>query len=286
MLRIGSRRWLSFLLKIPARYPNLSRCLLWDSQAYIPTVFENYVTQVQFEGKEIELALWDTAGQEEYDRLRPLSYPESDVILIVFSIDFPTSLANVQDKVRCLVSVPVLYLNLMSLVVSWGSTFLWRNPSPSRWNQDWSASRWPNETYARSARPNDYFATAWCCYRERNWREIHWMFSKNWARRTWCFQPCSKGEYEGAVGKDCQETTMYRHISLHGPHFLSLHLIYITLLAYRITLRITSFPHILLVRPRDSHEFRCIIYIWVDVHWQDLWLYVERIQYPRNIEKK
>ncbi|KAJ7281680.1 signal transducer [Mycena rebaudengoi] len=67
-------------------------------EAYIPTVFENYVTQVQFEGKEVELALWDTAGQEEYDRLRPLSYPESDVILIVFSVDFPTSLANVQDK--------------------------------------------------------------------------------------------------------------------------------------------------------------------------------------------
>ncbi len=59
------------------------------------TVFENYVTQVHFEGKEIELALWDTAGQEEYDRLRPLSYPESNVILIVFSIDFPTSLGNV-----------------------------------------------------------------------------------------------------------------------------------------------------------------------------------------------
>lgn len=71
-------------------------------KAYVPTVFENYVTQVQFDGKTIELALWDTAGQEEYDRLRPLSYPESDVILIVFSIDFPTSLANVQDKVRVL----------------------------------------------------------------------------------------------------------------------------------------------------------------------------------------
>ncbi|THH03393.1 hypothetical protein EW145_g6291 [Phellinidium pouzarii] len=67
-------------------------------EAYIPTVFENYVTQVAFGGKLIELALWDTAGQEEYDRLRPLSYPESDVILIVFSVDFPTSLANVQDK--------------------------------------------------------------------------------------------------------------------------------------------------------------------------------------------
>ena len=66
----------------------------------MPTVFENYVTLVQFDGKTVELALWDTAGQEEYDRLRPLSYPESNVILIVFSVDFPTSLANVQDKVR------------------------------------------------------------------------------------------------------------------------------------------------------------------------------------------
>lgn len=71
------------------------------SQAYIPTVFENYVTLVQHDSKLIEVALWDTAGQEEYDRLRPLSYPESDVILIVFSVDFPTSLANVLDKVRC-----------------------------------------------------------------------------------------------------------------------------------------------------------------------------------------
>jgi small GTP-binding protein len=70
-----------------------------SQQAYIPTVFENYVTIVHYDGKDIELALWDTAGQEEYDRLRPLSYPESDVILIVFSVDFPTSLANVQDKV-------------------------------------------------------------------------------------------------------------------------------------------------------------------------------------------
>lgn len=76
-------------------------------QAYIPTVFENYVTLVQHDSKLIEVALWDTAGQEEYDRLRPLSYPESDVILIVFSVDFPTSLANVLDKVRYL---PTPYL--------------------------------------------------------------------------------------------------------------------------------------------------------------------------------
>ena len=38
---------------------------------------------MHFDGRLIELALWDTAGQEEYDRLRPLSYPESDIILIL-----------------------------------------------------------------------------------------------------------------------------------------------------------------------------------------------------------
>ncbi|KAG5519412.1 hypothetical protein PMAC_002039 [Pneumocystis sp. 'macacae'] len=63
-------------------------------------VFENYIANVYYgsSNKIVELALWDTAGQEEYDRLRPLSYPESDVILICFAIDYPPSLENVTDK--------------------------------------------------------------------------------------------------------------------------------------------------------------------------------------------
>ncbi|CAO3613917.1 unnamed protein product [Mucor hiemalis] len=60
--------------------------------------FENYVADVEVDGKNVELALWDTAGQEDYDRLRPLSYPDSHVILICFSIDSPDSLDNVQEK--------------------------------------------------------------------------------------------------------------------------------------------------------------------------------------------
>lgn len=87
-------------------------------QAYIPTVFENYVTQIQFDGKLVELALWDTAGQEEYDRLRPLSYPESDVILIVFSIDFPVSLGNVQDKV-CISTTSCDNLHALNYSFKW-----------------------------------------------------------------------------------------------------------------------------------------------------------------------
>ncbi|CAG0881233.1 unnamed protein product [Cyprideis torosa] len=67
-------------------------------EEYIPTVFETSVTNIEVDGRQVELKLWDTAGQEDYDRLRPLSYPETDVILLCFSIDNPDSLENIQDK--------------------------------------------------------------------------------------------------------------------------------------------------------------------------------------------
>ncbi|SSD61577.1 related to protein rho1 [Saccharomycodes ludwigii] len=55
-------------------------------------------SDVEIDGRRVELALWDTAGQEDYDRLRPLSYPDSNVVLICFSIDLPDSLENVMEK--------------------------------------------------------------------------------------------------------------------------------------------------------------------------------------------
>lgn len=67
-------------------------------EVYVPTVFENYVADIEVDGKCVELALWDTAGQEDYDRLRPLSYPDTDVILMCFSIDSPDSLENIPEK--------------------------------------------------------------------------------------------------------------------------------------------------------------------------------------------
>nr|CAB3265397.1 Rac and Cdc42-like 1 protein [Phallusia mammillata] len=65
---------------------------------YIPTVFENYMANITFEGRPISLNLWDTAGQEDFDRLRPLSYPDTDVFVLCFSVISPTSFENIKLK--------------------------------------------------------------------------------------------------------------------------------------------------------------------------------------------
>ncbi|GAW05567.1 rho small monomeric gtpase [Lentinula edodes] len=65
---------------------------------YQPTVFDNYVAEIRLDEKPVQLALWDTAGQEEYERLRPMSYSKSHVILIAFALDTPDSLENVETK--------------------------------------------------------------------------------------------------------------------------------------------------------------------------------------------
>jgi len=67
-------------------------------EEYVPTVFDNYTVNVSVDGKMIALGLWDTAGQEDYDRLRPLSYPSTDVFLICFSLTSKTSLQNVRNR--------------------------------------------------------------------------------------------------------------------------------------------------------------------------------------------
>jgi cell division control protein 42 len=65
---------------------------------YVPTVFDNYAVTVMIGGDPYTLGLFDTAGQEDYDRLRPLSYPQTDVFLVCFSVVNPASFDNVKEK--------------------------------------------------------------------------------------------------------------------------------------------------------------------------------------------
>ena len=63
-------------------------------------VFDNYAVTVMIGGEPYTLGLFDTAGQEDYDRLRPLSYPQTDVFLVCYSVVSPSSYENVKEKVR------------------------------------------------------------------------------------------------------------------------------------------------------------------------------------------
>jgi len=66
---------------------------------YMPTVFDNYSTQVNVDDKVYQLELWDTAGQDAtYDKTRQISYPQTEVFLICFSVVAPVSYNNIMTK--------------------------------------------------------------------------------------------------------------------------------------------------------------------------------------------
>ncbi|KAF2303253.1 hypothetical protein GH714_016073 [Hevea brasiliensis] len=65
---------------------------------YVPTVFDNFSANVVVDGSTVNLGLWDTAGQEDYNRLRPLSYRGADVFLLAFSIVSKASYENIYKK--------------------------------------------------------------------------------------------------------------------------------------------------------------------------------------------
>ncbi|KAF8190337.1 P-loop containing nucleoside triphosphate hydrolase protein [Mycena galopus ATCC 62051] len=54
---------------------------------YVPYIIDNHLATVEVQGATHQLILWDTDGEEDYDRLRPLSYPQTDVFFVCFRVD-------------------------------------------------------------------------------------------------------------------------------------------------------------------------------------------------------
>ncbi|XP_029916180.1 rho-related GTP-binding protein RhoF-like [Myripristis murdjan] len=67
-------------------------------ESHEPSVFEKSVADVRYRGRQFHLNLYDTAGQEDYDRLRPLSYQNVNVVLICYDVMCPSSFDNVFTK--------------------------------------------------------------------------------------------------------------------------------------------------------------------------------------------
>lgn len=67
-------------------------------EEYVPTVFDNWGVKLEVDGVTHEITLWDTAGQEDYERLRPLSYPNTKCFLLCYSISSKSSFDNIVQK--------------------------------------------------------------------------------------------------------------------------------------------------------------------------------------------
>jgi small GTP-binding protein len=61
-------------------------------------VLDEYSTNVMIDQRPVTVGLWDTAGQTDYDRLRPLSYPQTDVFIVAYAVSNQDSFENVTKK--------------------------------------------------------------------------------------------------------------------------------------------------------------------------------------------
>jgi Ras-related C3 botulinum toxin substrate 1 len=106
--------------QFPMDYVPTVRCVLWSGRRAgavpdhgdLEQVYDNYVSAQMVDGRPVHMSLWDTAGQSDYDRLRPLAYPMSDLFIVCFSLVSPTSYENVRLKVRTALASPHCVLTL------------------------------------------------------------------------------------------------------------------------------------------------------------------------------
>ena len=65
---------------------------------FVPTITEPLANNIMVDGRVITLLLFDTLGHDDYDRLRPLSYLDTDIFLVCFSVVSPSSFNNIKER--------------------------------------------------------------------------------------------------------------------------------------------------------------------------------------------
>ncbi|GMR57299.1 hypothetical protein PMAYCL1PPCAC_27494, partial [Pristionchus mayeri] len=95
-------------------------------QQYNPTAYDNYSVIVRVDKQPIRLQLCDTAGQESFTSIRPLSYTDASVFILVYSTVDPKSLNSIAQNWLPEVSkvapdTPLIIVGTKADLACWGT---------------------------------------------------------------------------------------------------------------------------------------------------------------------
>lgn len=80
-----------------------------------PTIYDKFSTSLTVFGQRVNMTLCDTSGSDDFGHLRPLCYPQADVVLVLFSVTDYSSFENARGRwlkevKRHCPSIPVLLI--------------------------------------------------------------------------------------------------------------------------------------------------------------------------------
>ena len=75
-----------------------SLLMVFAKKDKLTTVYDPFVVNIEVDAKQVEMALCDTVVTEGYDRFRPLTYIQADVLLLCFLINYPYTFINIHKK--------------------------------------------------------------------------------------------------------------------------------------------------------------------------------------------
>jgi small GTP-binding protein len=102
--------------KLLYRYCENCLNISYDLNSFTPTVFDNTNFTVLWKDQKVNLGLWDTSGQVEFERLRPESYPDTNVFVVCFSVENPQSYENAKSKWFPEIRLYVIFLKFLFLI--------------------------------------------------------------------------------------------------------------------------------------------------------------------------